>query len=123
VFSGNLDHTSILQMMADRFNSNQDYSAAVGARQSHLARLATVLLDQPPSLIRAPAIPAAALSGINAAVGSGSSASGIAAAGAAANAQALNQVALKAVQDHPDLIAERGWDALGTYVSTARPAQ
>ena len=33
VFSNNLDHTSMLQLFADRFNPNRDYSAAVGARQ------------------------------------------------------------------------------------------
>jgi len=48
--------------------------------------------------------------------------SGAAARGAAANAQALNQVALKAVQDHGDLMVGRGWNALRSYVAAARPA-
>jgi phospholipase C len=122
VFSGNLDHTSILQMLADRFNANQDYSAAVGARQSQLARLSNALLDPPPPLMRAPAMPATALAALSSAVASAAPASAIAAPGAAANAQALNQVALKAVQDHRDLMAGRGWNALRSYVAAARPA-
>ncbi|HEX3498622.1 MAG TPA: alkaline phosphatase family protein [Stellaceae bacterium] len=121
VFSGNLDHTSILQMLADRFNPNQDYSAAVGVRQPQLVRLATVLPDEVPQSARAPAIPAAALAAIDAAAAVASSpARGVEAPGAAANAQALNNVAAKAVQDHPDLMARPGWDPVRNFVSTAR---
>jgi phospholipase C len=122
VFSGNLDHTSILQMLADRFNPNQDYSAAVGARQPQLARLSSTLLDPPPDIAHAPAIPAAALAAIEtASAGAPPPAGGAATPGAAANAQALSNVALKATQDHPDMMVGRGWDAVQSFVSAERP--
>jgi phospholipase C len=121
VFSGNLDHTSVLQMLADRFHPNADYSAAVGARQPQLARLAAVLLEQAPEIARAPAIPAAALAAIDTAAAGASAPSRGAAPGAAANAQAFASVAVKAAQDHPDLMVGHGWDAVQSFVAAERP--
>jgi phospholipase C len=57
VFHGPLDHTSILQLLADRFEPHQTYSKAVTDRQSHLVRLSTILPLHPPAKIRAPRIP------------------------------------------------------------------
>jgi hypothetical protein len=57
VFHGPLDHTSILQMLADRFRPDKVYSKAVTDRQSHLVRLSTILPLRPPAEIRAPKIP------------------------------------------------------------------
>lgn len=49
-FTGHLDHTSILQLLADRFASGQDYSKAVADRQKHLVRLSTALVEHPTPL-------------------------------------------------------------------------
>lgn len=59
VFQGPLDHTSILQLLADRFTPNKTYSQAVADRQAHLVRLSTILTPRPPAQARAPEIPAA----------------------------------------------------------------
>jgi phospholipase C len=119
VFDGNLDNTSILQLFADRFNPNQDYSAAVGARQPHLARLSTLVADQQRA-INAPAIPDAALASLRVAprpiVGRASATK--LAPGAAANAQAMANAALKAVRDHPEMLKLPGWRPLTKFVAS-----
>jgi phospholipase C len=61
VFQGPLDHTSILQLLADRFKPDHIYSKAVTDRQSHLVRLSTILPRHPPAKIRAPKIPKSVL--------------------------------------------------------------
>jgi len=122
VFSGNLDHTSILQLLADRFNPAQDYSAAVGARQPQLARLSTILPATLPARPPAPPVPGAMVATVRAtAVGTAAPATGPTAAGAAANAQAFRHAALKIARDHPDLLAHPGWSALARYVGAVRP--
>ena len=121
VFRGNLDHTSILQLLADRFNPAQDYSAAVGARQPQLVRLATILPDKLPARPSAPLVPSATEAAIRAATaGTAAPATGPTAAGAAANAQAFQNVALKVARDHPDLLAHPGWGALARYVGAVQ---
>ncbi len=121
VFSGNLDHTSILQLLADRFNPGQDYSAAVGARQPKLVRLATILPDKPPARPAAPPVPSVREEEMLAATaGAVAPGTGAAAPGAAANAQAFQNVALKLARDHPDLLAHPGWSALARYVSSVK---
>jgi phospholipase C len=119
VFSQNLDHTSMLQLLAERFNPNGDYSAAVGARQPRLGSLADVLLPVPPAVARAPAIPPAAATALQAGIAK-APAPGLntGAPGAAANAQGLHNVALKIARDHPELLALPGWRNLARYVGT-----
>jgi phospholipase C len=120
VFSGNLDHTSILQLLADRFNPNQDYSAAVGARQPHLVPLANVLVDRVPAQLATPLIAEADHAVIQqAAVGAQAPPGGPGAPGTTPNAQAFHNVALKVANDHPDLLAQPGWSALADYLATA----
>ncbi|MGF6980801.1 hypothetical protein QFZ99_000277 [Paraburkholderia atlantica] len=43
MFSGNLDHASILQLLAEGFASNRIYSPAVSARNEYLANLSSAL--------------------------------------------------------------------------------
>jgi phospholipase C len=118
VFSENLDHTSMLQLLADRFNPNGDYSAAVGARQPQLGSLAKVLLPTPPAVPRAPPIPSQAATAIQAGVAAAPAPGmGTGAAGAAANARGLHNVALKIARDHPELLDQKGWAALKKYVA------
>ena len=116
VFNGDLDHTSILQLLDDRFARGQGYSLAVNARQAYLQRLAG-LLQPPEALVRAPALSSAVLAQINAAASAPpvSSPTG-ASANDPANAQALHKVALKIADDHPDLLAQPGWEAVADYV-------
>jgi phospholipase C len=121
VFSPNLDHTSMLQLLADRFNPNRDYSAAVGTRQPLLGSLAKVLLATPPAVARAPAIPQPALAAIKAGVANAPPpGAGTGAPGATANARGLHNVALKIARDHPELLDQPGWAALKRYVGAAQ---
>lgn len=121
VFSGNLDHTSMLQLLADRFNPNHDYSAAVGARQPHLVRLRTVLPDQPPALMRAPPIPGDSHVAIQQAIPAAhASAGGPGAPGTTPNAQAFHHAALKVARQHPELLVQPGWTGLKNYLDAAQ---
>jgi phospholipase C len=119
VFSGALDHTSILQLLADRFNPNQDYSASVGARQVKLDRLARILVD-PAVPTAAPAIPESVLALLRAQAAAPSAANGAASAAASANGQALTSAALKTARDHADLMATPGWQALSDFAAKNR---
>ncbi|MBV9524115.1 MAG: phospholipase, partial [Alphaproteobacteria bacterium] len=115
VFDGKLDHTSILQLLADRFNPGKDYSAAVGARQPKLARLAAVL-ERARQPVRCPNLappPDGAALAAAAPLGDSRTKS------ATANAQAFHNAALKAARDHPELLARPEWDALRSYVARA----
>jgi phospholipase C len=64
VFQGPLDHTSILQLLADRFAHEKVYSQPVTDRQSHLVRLSTILSSHMPSQVRAPKVPGKTLKGL-----------------------------------------------------------
>ena len=117
VFNGSLDHTSILQLLDDRFAPTEGYSIAVNARQAKLQRLASVLRP-PEASPRAPSIDAALLAQVSAAAStptppspSGSEAND------PANAQALHKVALKIAGDHPDYLKQPGWEAVSAYVA------
>ncbi|HEV2189592.1 MAG TPA: alkaline phosphatase family protein [Stellaceae bacterium] len=116
VHSGALDHTSILQFLADRFAPGQDYSPAVAARQQHLTRLSEILADAP--IPRAPeidAIPLAATRAVAAAAPVPPPNGAL--PGDPPNAQALHNVAVKIANDHPDLVAAPGWERLADYVN------
>jgi phospholipase C len=116
VYSGALDHTSILQFLADRFTPGQDYSPAVAARQQHLTRLSAILADAPiPRVPQIDAIPLAAARAVAAATPAPPSNG--AAPGDPPNAQALHNVAMKVAGDHPDLVAGPGWERLADYVN------
>lgn len=115
VHSGALDHTSILQLLADRFAPGQNYSPAVAARQQHLSPLSAILVDRP--LPRAPQIDAVPLAAARAiAAATPAPPPNGAAPGDPPNAQALHNVALKIASDHPDLVAGPGWERLAAYV-------
>jgi phospholipase C len=110
VYSGNLDHTSILQLLADKFNAGGTYSAPVSAR-TQLSKLSSALsevktpgpapklnLPAPKSPPAAPPVkPPADLS---------------------ASAQAFRSVALKVQQDHPELLSSPNWGDLAGVVAT-----
>jgi len=115
VFTGNLDHTSILQLLADRFNPGRDYSAAVGARQPHLARLSDVF-PAAPAPLRQPVPAPGLVAGIQAVAASAPvpPSNGDALADPP-NAQALHNLALTVAREHPDLVGGPGWEQLAAY--------
>jgi phospholipase C len=116
VFSEDLDHTSILQLLAARFAPGEAYSPAVAARQGLLGRLERALLPTlappaPPSTFDKEVLVAL---GAAAVAGGAGSASPLTAT-ATINAQAFQIAAAKATQDHPDLVSTPGWASLDQY--------
>jgi len=129
VFSGPLDHTSILQLLDDRFADGKGYSPAVNARQASLDRLSRALLaaarkGPPPALPKAVAKAAAAAAAAQAPLATKSLA--MAAAPVTAkpevaadpNAVALDRAVRKLAHDHPELISQPGWEEVRAYLAT-----
>jgi phospholipase C len=110
VFSGNLDHTSILQLLAEKFNAGGTYSAPVSAR-TQLSKLSTAL-----SATKTPG--SAPKLGVHLPGNSPAQSSVSAPTGSSACAQAFRSVALKVQQDHPELISAPGWGDLAGFVAT-----
>jgi phospholipase C len=114
VFSGDLDHTSILQLLADKFNAGGTYSAPVSAR-TQLSRLSTALSDarrpDPAPKLNLP-IPSNPPVPPSVSPPSGSSAC----------AQAFRSVALKVQQDHPELLSSPNWGDLAGFDATYKGA-
>jgi phospholipase C len=113
-FSGTLDHTSFLQLLADRFNAGQTYSAAVAARQSYLVALSSALTG--PRAAAGPLIPQTVIDALRVTTTQMPKLSSAESPGAVANARALQNAMAKAMTDHPDLLAGSAWAGL------ARPA-
>jgi phospholipase C len=113
VFSGNLDHTSLLQLLADRFNPAGQYSPAVGARQTHLVPLSTILKPVPPAQIAAPAMPKPMVTALTrASLAAAPPAQMVRASGANATALAFRNIAATMAEANPELVREAGWSAL-----------
>jgi phospholipase C len=120
-FPDALDHTSFLQLLADRFNPGQGYSAEVSARQARLGRLATVLTRVPSGPVAGPALPPTATLGPVTASAAAPTSSGTAdSASAARTARAFHNVAMKVAADHPDLLGASGWSELAAYVAAQK---
>ncbi len=121
-FSDALDHTSFLQLLADRFNPGKGYTADVSARQPQLGRLSTVL-TQVPSEVSGPAAPAPANAHAPNAHVLSTAAAGRASfevtnlSGAEKTALAFHNVAMKVATDHPELLAAPGWSKLRDYIA------
>jgi phospholipase C len=116
VFSQPLDHTSILQLLADRFAGGQDYSAAVAARQSHLARLAGVLADTPAP--RQPAPDAAALAKVAEVADALPPPTPRGAdLGDPPSSQAFRNAVMKIAGEHPELVKSPGWKRLADAIA------
>jgi phospholipase C len=112
VFSEPLDHTSMLQLLADACNPGGDYSAAVGSRQPSLGRLASLLPALPPANIACNPIPAATLSALAAMPANAAPAST-----PTQNTVAFNNAAIKAFRDHPELMKQNAWGKLADYIA------
>jgi phospholipase C len=141
VFNIPLDHTSILQLIADKFDHVASYSPAVTARQAALGRLSTCLLDTPrggdPLAADAGATPvsgAAVPAGGSAQTGPASSPARSAQQPPASQAgpdlrpapvmtdtaQAFHTLALKLADDHPTLLHSPAYEPLARYAQLYR---
>jgi phospholipase C len=108
VFTGPLDHTSLLQLLDDRFVKGEGYSDAVNQRQKYLNRILNALtaapaIAAPPQMSGVPAaarVTAATLTAPN-----------------TANARALHLAAQKIANEHPQYLKQPGWEKLNRYLA------
>jgi phospholipase C len=117
VFHNKLDHTSVLQLLAERFTPGQPYSAEVSARQQHLEPLSAVLTP-PPAQARVPAIPP----GVRALTHVLAATAPISPVGATApketeTAVAFDRVAHEIASRHPELLTGPAGEAIANYVA------
>ena len=115
VFSETLDHTSILQLLADRFTSDGKYSDSVAARQQHFGRIAHALSGAARSDVPRP--PAAVP--VSTALKMGAPAA--ARAPQTPNAAALDAVARDMAREHPEWMASPEWRQMREYLETNEP--
>lgn len=101
VYSGPLDHTSILQLLAERFDPGRTYSAAVSSRQPLLSPLSAALTRTEPRREFQPAPPVAAATERVAEAGMPAEAPA-----ADVNARALYHAGAMMVRSQPQLVAE-----------------
>jgi phospholipase C len=140
VFSDPLDHTSILQLLDERFGGGRGYSPAVVKRQASFGRISDALSATPRTRIPAMPKPAvAALAGAERRMAAATTfeaaltteapvmaeeALSMAEAPAAPdtpNAVAFDAAARKFALEHPDLAAQPGWEDLRDYLATQPP--
>ena len=115
VFHGDLDHTSLLQLIDDKFGRGAGYSTAVNLRQKSLDRLLNTLVDTPMAKIPALPAPKPAKALVAAAP------VGPVPVPNTPNARALHNAAAKFAGEHPDLVAQPGWEQMRGYLA-AHPA-
>ena len=118
VFSGPLDHTSLLQLLADKHTPGQPYSAAVAARQGKLASLKTIL-DNPRREAPPPAIPGGIFDAVDATV----MATAAPAKPATPIAEAFHDAVMRLADERPDLLKQPHLTHAAEYVAAARHAQ
>lgn len=117
VFNRNLDHTAMLELLAEKFTSGAGYSVAVNARQGSIDRLSN-LLEPPSASPRAPQIPHTVVSTLRAASAVAPIAPPLGnSLDDPPNAQAMHKVAVKAMADHPELMADPHWAAVRASVA------
>jgi phospholipase C len=125
VLSEPLDHTSILQLLDERFNSGRGYSPAVVKRQASLGRISDALSAQPRSDVpKMPAAAAAKAAVLRAATIQRSEALETVEPPRAPdtpNAVAFDAAARKFALEHPDLLDQPGWEDLRQYLETQAP--
>ena len=116
VFTGALDHTSILQLLDDRFLKGEGYSEAVNTRQTHFNRI-LYALNNP---ARAGAGAAPQFDTVGRSVAAAVPSQVIPSAPKTPNAQAFDRAARKMAADHPQLINQQGWEKLQQYLATPK---
>lgn len=120
-FHAKLDHTSVLQMLADRFTPGKPYSAAVTKRQKQLESLSGVLV-KPPAKVPAPEFP----ENVGAAMHVAAAAAPVAPSGPGApknteTAQAFDAVAHELAAKRPDLLTTTHGQMIAAYVTGTAP--
>ena len=116
VFSEQLDHTSVLELIAERFGDGGGYSDTVSARQAAMGRISNALLDEPRAG-RAPALPPRP----RAAGPMAAAAPHAPSAPQTPNAAAIDAVMREMAVEHPELVAQPGWSEMRTYLATNAP--
>jgi phospholipase C len=111
VFSGKLDHTAILQLLADKLDPNGTYSPAVSARNNLLDRLSSAL-NVAPVAGAPPALAGNTGGTFNATF------NGPLKTGQSASNQGFHAVALQVAREHPHLLMSPQWADLAQYVAT-----
>lgn len=111
-FTGPLDHTSLLQLLDDRFLKGQGYSVAVNKRQANFNRILNAL-NNPPRL--GPPVQ------LTKSTGPKSPPQAVPTAPHTANAQAFDAAARKMASNHPELIGQPGWERMNQYLALPRP--
>lgn len=111
VFSEKVDHTSILQLLAEKLDPTKGYSAAVTARNAQLDRLSSALEGVATSGVP-PALPGKASSALNVSFTSTLK------AGLSDTNQGFHAVALQVARDHPQLLTSPQWENLAQYIAT-----
>lgn len=116
VYRGLLDHTSFLQLLAEKFTPGHGYSIPVNDRQGRLHRLSDVL-KPPEAQPRTPTMPHARRSGVRALAAAAPLAPPVGASPRdSANAQALHKVAETAVAEFPEVQTRPEWAAVRQYL-------
>jgi len=109
VFNGDLDHTSLLQLIDDKFGRGAGYSIDVNLRQASLDRLLNTLVDTP--MAKIPALPAQAPA--KALVPTTP-----VPVPNTPNARALHNAAAQFAGEHPELVSQPGWEQMRGYLAT-----
>jgi phospholipase C len=117
VFKGVLDHTSILQLIADRFGGGAGFSPVVDHRQVAFDRIARAITAAPTTAKQLPKpVPSKTLAATTTQVRAPLPKY------ATPNAVALDLAARKFINDHPDLAEHSSWKDLRAYVGKVDPA-
>lgn len=120
VFNRNLDHTSILELLAEKFTRGHGYSDAVNARQGFVDRLSNTLEAAAPPARRPTMSTALHASLASAAAAAPAPRPQGASRSHPANARAFFQAARKIQRDHPQALARPEWKPVRDYLA-ARP--
>ena len=117
-FTGPLDHTSFLQLLADRFTPGRAYSPPVAERQASLTRLSAAIGPAPSGPVAALPLPPVA-AGVRAVAATLPPSAGPSNTdGAGRTTQAFHTVAAKVAADHPDLLRTPSWAPLAARIGT-----
>jgi phospholipase C len=116
VFSELLDHTSFLQLVAERFAGSEGFSDAVTERQTNLGRISRALAksareERPPSMPPRTRLRTAATK----------TAPRRPTAPNTPNAAGIDAIMRELAAAHPELIEQPGWSEMRTYLETNRP--
>jgi phospholipase C len=117
VYSADLDHTSFLAFLAERFTSGHGYSVAVNARQGHLAGRISAALSTAPRTEAPPSMAGSA----GTVTGAAAAAGGPPRAPDTTNAVAFDQIARRLKKERPDIYGDEDMAKVRDYLLQASP--